>query len=409
MDSLTLQQLAAMSGGFLEGDASLVLSRVITDSRSAQAGDLFVALRGERFDGHAFLSEVASRGVKAALVDGACREIPAGFSVIRVPETLAGLQQLAAEYRKTLPARIVGITGSSGKTTTKDFTFSVLSQRMTGWCTSGNLNNHIGVPLTLLSGNREAQMAVVEMGMNHAGEIAPLAAMSRPEVGIITNIGVAHIEFLGSQHAIAVEKGALAAAVDVSGTVVLPAAEPFSGVIERMTDACILRAGLSCGDVQAVDVQPMENGSRFALVYEGMRAEVELAVPGLHMVQNAALSAAAGIALGVPLEAAADGLRGMKLTKGRMESRLPNGPPTEPESQCSGAWANSGRLPRKATGRLARLQQMASIGSLQLESRLIGSRTRHGAMARSVSIILVTSTRPPRLCGAKLRRAMWCW
>ena len=377
MDSLTLQQLAAMSGGFLEGDASLVLSRVITDSRSAQAGDLFVALRGERFDGHAFLSEVASRGVKAALVDGACREIPAGFSLIRVPETLAGLQQLAAEYRKTLPVRIVGITGSSGKTTTKDFTFSVLSQRMKGWCTSGNLNNHIGVPLTLLSGNSEAQMAVVEMGMNHAGEIALLAAMSRPEVGIITNIGVAHIEFLGSQHAIAVEKGALAAAVDVSGTVVLPAAEPFSGVIERMTDACILRAGLSCGDVQAVDVQPMENGSRFALVYEGMRAEVELAVPGLHMVQNAALSAAAGIALGVPLEAAADGLRGMKLTKGRMESRLVRGIHflddtynANPDSMCAALrtlaqWpANGARI--AVLGRMGELGAFAEEGHRQV-------------------------------------------
>jgi UDP-N-acetylmuramoyl-tripeptide--D-alanyl-D-alanine ligase len=248
---------------------------------------------------------------------------------------------------------------------------------MKGWCTSGNLNNHIGVPLTLLSGNREAQMAVVEMGMNHAGEIAPLAAMSRPEVGIITNIGVAHIEFLGSQHAIAVEKGALAAAVDVSGTVVLPAAEPFSGVIEGMTDACILRAGLSCGDVQAVDVQPMENGSRFALVYEGMRAEVELAVPGLHMVQNAALSAAAGIALGVPLGAAADGLRGMKLTKGRMESRLVRGIHflddtynANPDSMCAALrtlaqWpANGARI--AVLGRMGELGAFAEEGHRQV-------------------------------------------
>ena len=181
MDLLPLQQLAAMSGGLLDGDAALACNRVITDSRSAQPGDLFVALRGEKFDGHAFLSDVASRGVKAALIEGACREIPSGLSVIRVRETLTALQNLAAEYRKTLPVRIVGITGSSGKTTTKDFTFSVLSKRMRGWCTSGNLNNHIGVPLTLLAGNRDAQMAVVEMGMNHAGEIAPLAAMSRPE------------------------------------------------------------------------------------------------------------------------------------------------------------------------------------------------------------------------------------
>jgi UDP-N-acetylmuramoyl-tripeptide--D-alanyl-D-alanine ligase len=377
MDLLTLQQLAGMSGGILEGDASVEVSRVTTDSRFAQSGDLFVALRGERFDGHAFLPEVVSKGVRAALVDGACREMPAGLSVIRVPETLIGLQNLAAGYRKTLPARIVGITGSSGKTTTKDFTFSVLSQRMKGWCTSGNLNNHIGVPLTLLAGDREFEMGVVEMGMNHSGEIAPLAAMARPEVGIITNIGVAHIEFLGSQHAIALEKGALAAAVGASGTVVLPASDPFSPVIEEMTEALILRAGLSCGDIQAVDVQPLENGSRFALVYEGMRAEVELAVPGLHMVQNAALAAAAGIALGVPLEAAAEGLRGMKLTKGRMESRLVRGIHflddtynANPDSMCAALrtlahWpANGARI--AVLGRMGELGAFAEEGHRQV-------------------------------------------
>ena len=325
MDSLTLQKLAEMSGGVLDGDSSVEVSGVASDSRSAGSHDVFVALRGERFDGHMFLGDVFARRVRAAMVEADCRIVPEGMSLIRVADTLKGLQRLAAEYRKTLPARIVGITGSSGKTTTKDFTFSILSQQMRGWCTAGNLNNHIGVPLTLLEGNRQCEMAVVEMGMNHAGEIAPLAAMARPEVGIITNIGMAHIEFLGTQRAIAVEKGALAAAIGASGTVVLPASEPFAGLIEEMTSARILRAGFSCGDVQAVDVQVLENGSRFGLVHEGMRSEVELSVPGLHMVQNAALSAAAGLALGVPLEAAAEGLRGMKLTKGRMETRLIRG------------------------------------------------------------------------------------
>jgi UDP-N-acetylmuramoyl-tripeptide--D-alanyl-D-alanine ligase len=325
MDTLTLHKLAEMSGGVPDGDVSLEVSRVVTDSRSVKPGELFVALRGEHFDGHAFLGEVFAKGVRTAVVEASCSVAPMGMSLIRVPDTLEALQKLASEYRRTLAVRVVGITGSSGKTTTKDFTFSILSQRMSGWCTAGNLNNHIGVPLTLLAGSRDCEMAVIEMGMNHAGEIAPLAAMAQPEVGIITNIGMAHIEFLGSQQSIAVEKGALAAAISASGTVVLPATETFGKVIEDMTSARILRAGLSCGDVQAVDVHALENGSRFGLIYEGMRAEVELAVPGLHMVQNAALAAAAGLAMNVTLEAAAEGLRGMKLTKGRMETRVIEG------------------------------------------------------------------------------------
>ena len=177
MDSLTLQKLAEMSGGVLDGDSSVEVSGVASDSRSAGSNDVFVALRGERFDGHMFLGDVFAKRVRAAMVETDCRIVPEGMSLIRVADTLKGLQRLAAEYRKTLPARIVGITGSSGKTTTKDFTFSILSQQMRGWCTAGNLNNHIGVPLTLLEGNRQCEMAVVEMGMNHAGEIAPLAAM----------------------------------------------------------------------------------------------------------------------------------------------------------------------------------------------------------------------------------------
>lgn len=373
-----------MSGGVLEGDSSLEVSTVATDSRSAKGGDLFVALRGQHFDGHAFIGDVFAKGARAAFVDADCRRIPEGMSVIRVSDTLAGLQRLAAEYRKTLPVRVVGITGSSGKTTTKDFTFSILSQRMSGWCTAGNFNNHIGVPLTLLVGSRDSEMAVIEMGMNHAGEIAPLAAMAQPEVGIITNIGMAHIEFLGSQRAIAKEKGALAAAIGASGTVVLPATEPFGGLIETMTSARILRAGLSCGDVQAVDVHASESGSRFGLVYEGMRSEVELAVPGLHMVQNAALSAAAGLALGVPLEAAAEGLRGMKLTKGRMETRFIRGIHflddtynANPDSMCA-ALRTLAQWPA-AGARIAVLGRMGELGAFAEEGhRQVGTVAADG-------------------------------
>jgi len=325
MDATSLHQIAQWCGGVLRGVETAMVRRVVTDSRQATEGDLFVALKGERFDGHDFLAEVAAKGVVGVLAEGGCGARPAGLAVVEVADTLVGLQRLAGAYRRTLPARVVGITGSSGKTTTKDFTYAVLAGQGNGWCTQGNLNNHIGVPLTLLAGNSEHAFAVVEMGMNHAGEIAPLAELSAPEVAIITNIGVAHIEFLGSREAIAREKASLAQRVPETGVVVLPAEDEFTPLIESLTKARILTAGIECGDVEAVDIFPLEGGSRFALVCEGERAEVQLAVPGMHMVRNAALSVAAGVAVGMSLQEAAAGLGKIKLTKGRMESRLLGG------------------------------------------------------------------------------------
>lgn len=321
MNPTNLQQIAAWAGGSLSGPPGVPVSRVVTDSRLVQPGDLFVALKGERFDGHGFLAEVAGRGATACLVERGRGERPAGFAAVEVEDTLLALQALASSWRRTLSARVVGITGSSGKTSTKDFTHAILSTRLGGWCTQGNLNNHIGVPLTLLAGNSQDAFAVVEMGMNHAGEIAPLAAMALPEVGIITNIGVAHIEYLGSREAMAREKGCLVAALPSAGTAVLPAEDDFLPVLEQLATGRVLTAGLGRGDVQAVEVTPVEGGSRFALLHEGGRVEVELGVAGLHMVRNAALAAAAALALDLPLEAAAEGLRGIRLTKGRMEKR----------------------------------------------------------------------------------------
>lgn len=326
MDSTSLQTIAQWCGGELRnGAGNPTVARVVTDSRLVGPGDLFVALRGERFDGSDFLESVYRQGAACAVVESERGARPFGFPIVEVRDTLDALQRLSACYRKTLPAKVVGITGSSGKTSTKDFTFAVLSTSLVGWCTHGNLNNHIGVPLTLLNGESSHRFGVVEMGMNHAGEIAPLAEMAAPEVAVITNVGVAHIEFLGSREAIAREKGSLAASVGMGGTVVLSAEDDFSVMISEMTAATVLTAGIERGDVRAVDVLPVDGGSKFAVVYEGERAECELAVPGLHMVRNATLAVGAGLALGVSLQDAARGLRGMTLTRGRMENRVVRG------------------------------------------------------------------------------------
>ena len=372
MNPTTLQQIAAWAGGRLSGAPGAMVRRVVTDSRAVQAGDLFVALKGERFDGHDFIGAVTEQGAAGCLVQSGCGERPPGLAAVEVGDTLAALQHLAAAWRRTLPVRVVGVTGSSGKTSTKDFTHAILSGRLAGWCTQGNLNNHIGVPLTLLAGGMKDVFAVVEMGMNHAGEIAPLAAMARPEVGIITNIGVAHIEYLGSREAIAREKGALVAALPAGGVAVLPAEEDFLPLLEELSTGRILTAGLGRGDVQAVDVAPVAGGSRFGLIHEGQRVEVELGVAGLHMVRNAALAAAAALALDLPLEAAAEGLRGMTLTKGRMERRMVRGVEflddtynANPDSMKA-ALATLAQWPARGR-RIAVLGRMGELGSYARE------------------------------------------
>ena len=384
MDPLLPKQIAEWTGGTQTTEGSGSVRRVVTNSREVREGDLFVALRGERFDGHDFLAQVAAAGAAAALVERGLGERPSGFAMVEVDDTLAGLQRLAGEYRRLMPARVVGVTGSSGKTSTKDFTFAVLSKALKGWCTQGNLNNHIGVPLTLLEGSRSDEFAVIEMGMNHAGEIAPLAALAGPEVAIVTNVGVAHIEFLGSREAIAREKGALAAAVGAGGTVVLSAEDAFTPMISGMTNAQILTAGIGCGEVQAVDIFPVEGGSRFGIVYEGERAEIELSVPGLHMVRNAALALAAALALNVPLSVAAEGLRGITLTKGRMENRLVRGVQflddtynANPDSMRA-ALATLAQWPA-AGKRIAVLGRMGELGSFAEEGhREVGRAAASG-------------------------------
>jgi UDP-N-acetylmuramoyl-tripeptide--D-alanyl-D-alanine ligase len=400
MDPITKQQIAQWAGGTLSKGGSEVVRRVVTNSREVKPGDLFVALRGERFDGHDFIPQVVAQvaeqvphwqGELVVLAERERGARPEGVSVVEVEDTIAGLQRLANGYRRALPARVVGVTGSSGKTSTKDFTFAVLSSKFKGWCTQGNLNNHIGVPLTLLSGDKDAEFAVVEMGMNHAGEIAPLAAMALPEVGIITNIGVAHIEFLGSREAIAREKGALASAIGAHGTVVLSAEDAFTPMISEMTAAQVLTAGINSGEVQAVDVFPTEGGSRFGIVHDGARAEFELAVPGLHMVRNAALAVAAGLVLGVSLDAAAEGLRGMRLTKGRMENRLVRGVQflddtynANPDSMCA-ALATLAQWPA-AGKRIAVLGRMGELGNFAEEGHREVGRAAVSGIDRLITV-----------------------
>jgi UDP-N-acetylmuramoyl-tripeptide--D-alanyl-D-alanine ligase len=327
MNPLSLDQITKFAGGSLAaGDPGTTISRISTDSRTLQAGDLFVPLRGDNFDGHKFVEQAVERGAAGAMVEENWKgATPAGFALIRVADTLVGYQTLAANYRASLPLKVIAITGSNGKTSTKDFVAATLAKKFRVTKTEGNFNNHVGLPQTMLAASPEDELAVWEIGMNHPGEIAALAKLAVPDVAIVTNVGVAHIEFMGSREAIAAEKGALAEAVGASGAVILNADDPFSEGIAKLTQAKIIFAGIENGSVRAGDVRQSATGSEFTILEGAHRCRAQLPVPGVHMVQNAMLAVAAGRAFGLSLEECAAGLASTPLTKARLQITEING------------------------------------------------------------------------------------
>src|SRR5205085_3513847 len=200
MNRLPLSEIARLAGGSLaSGDGTVHIADVSTDSRTLKTGELFVALRGDNFDGHRFVEPVAKAGAAGAIVDSNWKgAVPKSFVLIRTKDTLQAYQELAANYRKSLTLKVVAITGSNGKTSTKDFTAAVLARGFRVTKTEGNFNNHVGLPRTILQATNNDEMAVWEIGMNHPGEIAALAKIAAPNAAVVTNIGLAHIEFMGT-------------------------------------------------------------------------------------------------------------------------------------------------------------------------------------------------------------------
>jgi UDP-N-acetylmuramoyl-tripeptide--D-alanyl-D-alanine ligase len=339
MNPLSIAQIAKLAEAKLEsGDGDVSVERVSTDSRTIKKGELFVALRGENFDAHKFVEAVANNGAAGAMVDdnwkgrvGALRRPDAAarrpyqFAIVRAKDTLLAYQNLAANYRKSLPLKVLAITGSNGKTSTKDFSASVLGRKFRVTKTQGNFNNHIGLPRTILEATSRDEVAVWEIGMNHPGEVTPLARIAVPDAAIITNVGVAHIEFMGSREAIAQEKGMLAEAVGKAGSVILNGDDPFAEGIAKRTGARVILAGINNGTLRATEIQQSSGGSEFTILEGAHRCRAQLSVPGLHMVQNALLAVAAGRAFGVPLEECAIGLATAPLTKARLQIKEING------------------------------------------------------------------------------------
>ena len=184
MEPLSLSRIAEFARGQIEaGNPNTTISRISTDSRTLQRGDLFVPIRGENFDGHKFVAQAAERGASGALVEANWSgRVPENFALLRVPDTLAAYQGIAAGYRKSLGLKVIAITGSNGKTSTKDFVAAALGRRFHVTKTEGNFNNHVGLPRTILESNSEHEIAVWELGMNHPGEIAALAQIAAADV-----------------------------------------------------------------------------------------------------------------------------------------------------------------------------------------------------------------------------------
>ena len=307
MDPRTLEHIAKWVDGKIHGLGTAMVTRVVTDSRSIRKGEFFVALRGEQFDGHAFLPEIWEAGAAGALVSDVNLRL-SGLPQIEVPDTVSALQRLAKGYRNELRLKAIGITGSSGKTSTKEMIASVLREKFSVAKTVGNYNNHIGVPLSILGASCADEAGVFEMGMNHAGELALLCEIARPDVAVITNVGNAHVGHLGTREAIAKEKAVVAEAIPAEGIVVLNANDEYTDWIAARSKARVIRAGLDLGDLQARNIEHSDKGASFTLSYGAASRRVALPVHGEHMVTNACLAAAVGVGLGLTLEECEAGL-----------------------------------------------------------------------------------------------------
>ena len=318
--------LEATGGRQVSGSPGLSFAGVGIDSRTIRPEQLFVAIHGERHDGHAFIPVVVAKGVKGLVVaEAALAQLdPAswadsGVAAVAVADTTRALGALAAFQRNRVQIPVVAITGSNGKTTTRRMTALVFRQQFNTLATRGNFNNEIGLPLTLFNLTVDHEAAVLELGMNHPGEIDRLGAICRPTIGVITTVGPCHLEFLGSLAGVAQAKGELIHRVDPQGTVVLNRDDPHVAGLARDCDRQVLFFGTTeACPVRAFHIREEGPGVAFDLVLPGGQVAVQLQTPGRFMVTNALAAAAAGHLAGVPIARIKAGLEQFIPDKGRL-------------------------------------------------------------------------------------------
>lgn len=316
MISVTLSQLATILGADVSGE--LTFDAVTTDTRKITPGCLFVALKGERFDAHDFAGQAKAAGAGALLVS---RKLDIDLPQAVVKDTRLAFGELAAWVRQQVPARIVALTGSSGKTSVKEMTAAILSQCGNTLYTAGNLNNDIGVPMTLLRLNREHEYAVIELGANHQGEIAWTVSLTQPEAALVNNLAAAHLEGFGSLEGVAKAKGEIYTGLPVNGIAIMNADNnDWLNWKSVIGDRKIWRFSPNAAnsDFTATNVHVTSHGTEFTLQTPTGDVDVLLPLPGRHNIANALAATALAMAVGAPLSAIKTGLANLKAVPGRL-------------------------------------------------------------------------------------------
>jgi UDP-N-acetylmuramoyl-tripeptide--D-alanyl-D-alanine ligase len=314
MTWLSLDRVAAYAGGRLQGQV-VDVTGVSTDTRTLQSGELFIALNGENFDGHDYVLQAAAKGAAAAMVS---RTVECTIPLVLVDDTRLGLGNFAAGWRQDLKPMMVGLTGSNGKTTVKEMIAAIFKQQGRVLATRGNLNNDIGMPLTLLELRPEHEYAVIEMGANHLEEIRYLAEISDPDIGLINNAAPAHLEGFGDLDGVARGKGELFESLRFDAIAILNKddvyAEYWRGCLHGQE---VLSFGMNPG----ADVQGVYEAQTFRIEYQDQRVSVDLPLPGSHNRMNALAAAACAIAAGLSLEKIKAGLESMQSVAGRLQAQ----------------------------------------------------------------------------------------
>ncbi len=331
MEPISIDEaLAATAGELVAGDRRVAICSITTDTRNLNRGDFFIPLKGKKFDGHDYLGVALERGCSGAVYS---RSFPgaeigrwssSGAALVRVDDTLKALQQLAKRYRERFRMPLVAITGSNGKTTTKDMVVAIASGAFSALGSEGTFNNDVGVPLTLLRIERRHSIAVLELGMNARGEIARLAGLAAPTIGVITNVGPAHLEFLGTMEEVAASKAELLEAMVMrgGGVAVLNCDDPYVSHMGKRSNLRVKTFGLGAGaDVRGESVHAGDGKVRFSMRFRRARHPFAVAIPavGVHNVYNALAAAAVCEELGMEPGEIAGRLGDVRLPSMRME------------------------------------------------------------------------------------------
>lgn len=319
MISLKVSEILDVTGGTLiVGAADGIVTNITTDSRKAESGSLFAAIKGEKSDGHDYVSDVFLHGASCAIVE---KDISCDGNVIKVENTVLALGKIARYIMRKMCIPVVGITGSVGKTTTRDMTYAVMSKMFNAFKNQGNFNNELGVPLTIFGADEMSDAAVIEMGMDGFGEIDRLSYIVNPTVSIITNIGMSHIEMLGSQENIYKAKSEIFKNTKSSGTVILNGDDKILTSHRAEIAQKVITVGIKniYADVVAKNIESSKDSVTFTASGFGKEFQVKLPIPGEHNVLNALLAIATGFVFEIPEKEIAEALAEFSMTKMRMD------------------------------------------------------------------------------------------